>query len=254
MSLTGRDTNSKGRISHGRKKRLKVEDFTIGWICALPKEAIPAVLLLDEEYEPTHVPLDSNSYYFGRIGKHKIVIATLPKGSYGEISASGIAHDMARSFSSIRLCLLVGIGAGVPSEENDIRLGDVVVSAPAGDLGGVVQFDFGTEFVDMPFKRKGSLNKPPDALGSATSKFEINDRARSPISWHRFRTSRSRTLITTGILEWRRIISFRLLTRVRLKGRRARIATRARWMIVEAGAVQLRILLFTSVSLLRVAI
>jgi hypothetical protein len=38
---------------------------------------------------------------------------------------------------------MVGIGGGVPSEENDIRLGDVVVSQPAGTSGGVIQYDFG---------------------------------------------------------------------------------------------------------------
>jgi hypothetical protein len=37
---------------------------------------------------------------------------------------------MLNSFESIRFGLIVGIGGGVPSRENDIRLGDVVVSKP----------------------------------------------------------------------------------------------------------------------------
>ncbi|PMD51264.1 purine and uridine phosphorylase [Hyaloscypha bicolor E] len=173
-NLDESDQNRDFTKPSGKKHREKTT-FTIAWICALPKEAIPAVLLLDEEYEPLYVPEDDNSYYFGRMDRHKIVIATLPKGSYGEISSAGVAHNIARSFPSIRLCLLVGIGAGIPSEENDIRLGDVVISIPSGNLGGVVQFDFGTEYADRPFQLKGSLNKPPDALAAATSSFEIND-------------------------------------------------------------------------------
>jgi len=49
-------------------------------------------------------------------------------------------------FLSIRFRLLVGIGGGVPDEEedgNDIRLGDVVVSKPPASFGGVVQYDLG---------------------------------------------------------------------------------------------------------------
>lgn len=38
---------------------------------------------------------------------------------------------------------MVGIGGGVPSEKNDIRLGDIVVSAPRDGEGGVFQYDFG---------------------------------------------------------------------------------------------------------------
>ena len=46
-----------------------------------------------------------------------------------------MANQMLSSFPSIRFGLLVGIGGGVPSEETDIRLGDVVVSKPKGPQG-----------------------------------------------------------------------------------------------------------------------
>lgn len=39
--------------------------------------------------------------------------------------------------------MMIGIGGGAPSEEHDIRIGDVVVSQPTGQLGGVIQHDFG---------------------------------------------------------------------------------------------------------------
>jgi hypothetical protein len=38
---------------------------------------------------------------------------------------------------------MVGIGGGVHSEENDIRLGDIVDSKPTEQSGGVIQYDFG---------------------------------------------------------------------------------------------------------------
>jgi nucleoside phosphorylase len=50
---------------------------------------------------------------------------------------------MLQTFNGIRFGLMVGIGGGVPSEENDIRLGDIVVSQPTKQSGGVIQYDFG---------------------------------------------------------------------------------------------------------------
>ena len=42
------------------------------------------------------------------------------------ISAAKVATQVLSSFKWLRFGLMVGIGGGVPSEENDIRLGDVV--------------------------------------------------------------------------------------------------------------------------------
>jgi nucleoside phosphorylase len=64
---------------------------------------------------------------------------------------------------------MVGIGGGAPSEEHDIRLGDVVVSRPTGQFGGVIQYDFGKALSGGKFERIGSLNKPPTALMTAVS-------------------------------------------------------------------------------------
>ena len=41
-----------------------------------------------------------------------------------------------------RAFMLVGIGGGVPSTESDIRLGDVMISQPRMQHGGMVQYDF----------------------------------------------------------------------------------------------------------------
>ena len=66
---------------------------------------------------------------------------------------------------------MVGIGGGVPSEEADIRLGDVVVSRPQKTHGGVVQYDFG-KATPSGFERTGSLNAPPTILLNALSNLQ----------------------------------------------------------------------------------
>ena len=77
-------------------------------------EFVAACELLDEEHPllPTDSPHDDNAYTLGRIGDHHIVIACLPKGRYGIASAASVAKDMLRSFESIRIGLMVGIGGG----------------------------------------------------------------------------------------------------------------------------------------------
>jgi nucleoside phosphorylase len=113
------------------------EQYTVGWFCALPTEATAAQAMLDETYPnlPSTNIHSSNIYVFGRVGNHKVVIATLPSGSYGTTSAATTAKEMLLDFPGIRFGLLVGIGGGIPNEEIDIRLGDVVVSKPQGTIG-----------------------------------------------------------------------------------------------------------------------
>jgi hypothetical protein len=75
----------------------------------------------------------------------------LPDGEYGTASAAGVARDMLSSFPSVRLGLMVGIGGGAPNSKHDIRLGDIVVSAPRNGKGGVFQYDFGKTIQDQSF-------------------------------------------------------------------------------------------------------
>jgi nucleoside phosphorylase len=149
------------------------EDYTVGWICALPLEAAAAAAMLDEIHEkPRKQPSnDHNIYTLGRIGEHNVVISCLPAGACGSNPATTVATQMLSNFESIRVGLMVGIGGGVPSTERDIRLGDVVVSKLGGMFGGVVQYDRG-KTVKGKFERIGSLNKPPQVLLSAVSAME----------------------------------------------------------------------------------
>jgi hypothetical protein len=88
--------------------------------------------------------------YLGSIGKHNVVITCLP--SYGTASATIEAGHMVVSFPSMRFVLMVGIGGGIPSKSDDIRLGDVVVSKPEGTLSGVVRYDFGKSLAGGQFE------------------------------------------------------------------------------------------------------
>ncbi|EPS44142.1 hypothetical protein H072_1882 [Dactylellina haptotyla CBS 200.50] len=67
-------------------------------------------------------------------------------------------------FPDLRFYLMVGIGGGVPSDANDIRLGDVVVSLPTGTSGGVIQYEFGKTVSEGKFQHTGNLNAPPTLL------------------------------------------------------------------------------------------
>jgi nucleoside phosphorylase len=152
---------------------MKHEDYTVGWICALPTEMAAAVSMLDERHATLPSRLhDNNNYTFGRIGGHYVIIACLPSGVTGTISAARVATQMLFTFTGLRFGLMVGIGGGVPSEEHDIRLGDVVVSKPTGTYGGVIQYDFGKTVQDGKFTRTGSLNRPPDVLLTALANLE----------------------------------------------------------------------------------
>jgi hypothetical protein len=53
---------------------------------------------------------DDNAYTLGEISGHNIVVACLPSGVYGTISAATVAAHMRTTFPLIRFGLMVGIG------------------------------------------------------------------------------------------------------------------------------------------------
>ncbi|KAL3480968.1 nucleoside phosphorylase domain-containing protein [Aspergillus californicus] len=158
-------------MSRDSRQRLQPDDFTVGWVCAIAEELAAARLLLDARYDDVGYESQGYLYTFGKIGKHNVAIGYLPAGRQGSSSATEVAMDMKAHFKRMRFCLMVGIGGGVPSAHNDIRLGDVVVSQPAGQHGGVVQYDFGKRERGV-FRRTGSLNAPPTLLLNALSRVE----------------------------------------------------------------------------------
>ncbi|KAN0087257.1 hypothetical protein V8E54_000945 [Elaphomyces granulatus] len=112
--------------------------------------------------DKTHLQLsqsaaDDNSYVLGEISGHNIVIACLPSGVYGIASAATVAANTRTTFPSIRFGLMVGIGGGVPSMNNDIRLGDVVVIASG------------------MFQQTGMMNQPPQVLLNAIARLHADE-------------------------------------------------------------------------------
>lgn len=156
------------------KCRLRHEDYSVGWVCALPIELAAAKLMLDEEHQHLEQDRnDTNLYTLGRIAEHNVVIVCLPAGQTGTNSAAAVATKMQSAFPSVRFGLMVGIGGGVPSEEADIRLGDIVISQPHKGHGGVVQYDFG-KATPSGFRQTSFLNTPPIILLNAVSKIRAN--------------------------------------------------------------------------------
>ncbi|KAJ6009169.1 hypothetical protein N7522_004185 [Penicillium canescens] len=152
-----------------RSTELTCHDYTVGWICALPKEQTAATAMLDQIHSDIpKPPNDPNTYTLGCIGRHNIVITCLPKGKIGNNSAATSAAQMVRTFPSIKVGLMVGIGGGIPPR---VRLGDVVISVPVAEFPGVVQWDIG-KLEEDSFKRIGALNNPPTALLTALTKLE----------------------------------------------------------------------------------
>ncbi|KAF2183611.1 hypothetical protein K469DRAFT_582074 [Zopfia rhizophila CBS 207.26] len=133
-------------------RRLRRDEYTVGWICALPVELAAAQEMLDEEHNDLERDEnDENLYSLGSIGGHNVVIVCLPAGRIGNNPAAAVATQMRATFKGIRFCLMVGIGGGVPSAE------------PHGISGGVVQYDLG-KATPSGFDRTGSLNSPPQIL------------------------------------------------------------------------------------------
>lgn len=154
------------------------DDYTVGWIAALPIEQAAATAMLDEEHirpDGLSKPLcDSNSYAWGRIKDKNIVIAVLPTGTTGKVSAATTANQLLAAFPQIRIGLSVGTGGGIsrPDDDVDIRLGDIVVSQPSGTHCGVVQYDLGKAKLGGAFERKGHLNAPPRTLLTALARIQ----------------------------------------------------------------------------------
>ncbi|KFA80680.1 hypothetical protein S40288_01803 [Stachybotrys chartarum IBT 40288] len=151
------------------------QDYAVAWISAIPTESVAARQFLDEQHDgPEHVAQhDNNVYTLGKIGRHNVVMATLPKGEYGTTSAATVARDLLHSFPNVRIGLMVGIGGGAPTAEHDVRLGDIVVSGRDGDQGGVFQYDFGKTIQDQTFRHTQHLNQPPQLLLAAAGALEV---------------------------------------------------------------------------------
>ncbi|KAK6344679.1 hypothetical protein TWF718_006637 [Orbilia javanica] len=161
---------------------IRRENLTVGWLCALPIELAAARGMLDEGY------VTYGNYILGHIGQRNVVVGCLPAGQIGTIAAATFFTDMKNRFPRIKFWLLVGVAGGVPSTrtapgpDGEIRLGDVVVSTPKGEYGGVVQYDLGKSYPGE-FRRMGFLKPPSQTLLTTVASLQSKWFREQPKFW-----------------------------------------------------------------------
>ncbi|KAL2818898.1 nucleoside phosphorylase domain-containing protein [Aspergillus granulosus] len=137
------------------------DEFAIAIICALTLEAEAVEDLFDETYDRLSEfykkqPGDDNAYFNGRIGNHNVVLCRMPR--MGKGNAASVAASLKISYKRIQVALVVGICGGAPCAptQEEIFLGDVIIS------DAVIEYDFGRQYRGG-FKRKTDMK---DTLGS----------------------------------------------------------------------------------------
>lgn len=162
--------------------RYSHDSYQIGIICALPLERTAVECMLDEEHGALSAATgDNNTYTFGKVGGHNVVVASLGAGEYGTVSASGVANDTRRSFSKFKYGLMVGIAGGIPRPQNpagDIRLGDIVVGCANG-VPSVINYRLGKQTV-TGFEIRSELAKPPQTIQTAVSALQSRHMTHGP--------------------------------------------------------------------------
>lgn len=142
-------------MNNSQYRPLSRDGFEMAIICALPRETNAVLCAMDEIWHDCRhyygkCTGDDNSYDFGKIGVHCVVIVTLP--TMGSVKASSASQSLKMSFSSIKLALLVGICGAVPFKKDgsEIVLGDVIISET------IVELDYGRQYHGS-FERKDSV-------------------------------------------------------------------------------------------------
>jgi nucleoside phosphorylase len=141
--LTTAERNMIGDL-HAEISRRRNAPVRYGLVAALPKElsAIKAAL---DNYEEEYSEASNILYYRGKIvspihgnESHEIIVATTIK--MGNSAAAIAVTSLVKDFPALTDVIMVGIAGGVPGEQgadDDVRLGDIVVS----NGRGVVQYD-----------------------------------------------------------------------------------------------------------------
>jgi nucleoside phosphorylase len=154
-----------------------------GWICATVDDLIAATRMLDERHEFPSTgakqisKAKSTSFVFGKVGAHNVVIASFPAGRMGIAEATNCANELNGLCPCIDFQVMVGIGgAGGNPRKKNLQLGDVVISTPSGQHGGVVQYDFGKRRPNGAFERTNHLAAPPTELLKLLQHFRMADK------------------------------------------------------------------------------
>ncbi|KAG8405014.1 hypothetical protein J3459_022304 [Metarhizium acridum] len=165
------------RISDEYDDQRRLKRYTIA-LCAVKLEMSAVRYTLDQEHRGYKQQDDPTIYILGELSGQNVILACL-LSNQGKGAAASVATNVARTFPWI--CrkghkgwrFMIGIGGGVPSERHDIRLGDVVISMPQGEHGGVVQYDLG-RLTEDALERKGFLCPPPADLRRAVVTMKSN--------------------------------------------------------------------------------
>ncbi|KAL5886639.1 hypothetical protein ACKVWH_001964 [Pyricularia oryzae] len=183
-------------------KKLKSADYHVAWIAPVSSlELLPSLLMLDEEHDaPDYdTAYDDNIYTCGALAGHNVVIATCAPGMTGNVNAGRVTGSMFKTFSSIRMAVLVGIGGGVPRAERsddpteNVHLGDVVVGWPGDGGPACIYYDSGRWHTDGEFEVLGTINRPDQVLLNALGKLQVDhQRDRSTFQMHRERLLQSK--------------------------------------------------------------
>lgn len=146
----------------------KHSHYTVGWVCASPKEQLAALFMLEHKHKDLPNPVDDdNTYILGRIGGHNVVIAC-PLIRRTDKDDARTATQMMSTFPNIKVCLMVGTGSGIPPE---VRLGDVIVSCAQNGYPAVLQWDMEK---DEPLERTGCLTDLPRTLLRSFFRFQVD--------------------------------------------------------------------------------
>ncbi|KAM0251101.1 hypothetical protein ACHAQJ_008346 [Trichoderma viride] len=150
------------------------DEFEVAVFCALEIECDAVALLIDHWYEDGRfgkAPGDENIYKSGRMGSVNIVLVRL--SGRGKVIAGTTAASLRSSYPKLKILLLTGICAGVPStveDDQELLLGDVIISK------SVIQYDNGKRYDGAFETRKGiedSLGRPAKRILNLVAHLEV---------------------------------------------------------------------------------
>ncbi|KAK4072716.1 uncharacterized protein Triagg1_5761 [Trichoderma aggressivum f. europaeum] len=89
-------------------------------------------------------------------------------------AVAATAAGMLGSFPNIKIGLVVGIGGTAPSSKHNLRLGDVVVSAPLDRVESRFPYRFGEGMQERMFDMTSSLVQPQTLLRTAVNRLKAD--------------------------------------------------------------------------------
>ena len=118
-------------------------DYTIALICTLLVEAAAARIMLNHTHSPLPNPsTDLNAYKLSKLDGHYIVITCLPASIYRTVAVANVISYIHSTFPQLQYGLMVGIRGDIPGNNNNIQLGDIVISKPGLNYSRVIQYDY----------------------------------------------------------------------------------------------------------------